>query len=77
MKATREPSFTPVILTLESQAEVDAIHTLLNFAPTVDSINKAYRIELSHKTLLPFMTNSVQESRLDKFKLYLQNALSL
>jgi len=30
MKASRETTFTPVTLTLESQAELDAIYTVLN-----------------------------------------------
>lgn len=32
MKATRDEVFTPVILTLETQAEVDGVFTLLNHA---------------------------------------------
>lgn len=41
MKATRntpEPKFEPVILTLETQAEVDAIYAVINHSSISDAI---------------------------------------
>lgn len=51
MKASRNPkAFAPVILTLETQAEVDAIYAVLNHARLCDALG----FESEYKHLFPF-----------------------
>jgi len=36
LKITTEPSVNPVVITLETQEEIDQMYALLNFAPVLD-----------------------------------------
>lgn len=54
MKAERidqKPPFVPVLLTLESQAEVDAIFTVMNHTHLSEALNFEYGV---HEVLRPY-----------------------
>lgn len=55
MKAEKPtPTFIPVMLTLESQDEVDAIFSLLNVKRIVDAVNLTTS---AYKVLQPFVSS--------------------
>lgn len=59
MKASRKESnvFIPVCLTLESQAEVDAIYAVLNHGRLCDSLG----FDAEYKQLEPFKSDESEE----------------
>lgn len=58
MKASRNPNeFIPVCLTLETQAEVDAIYAVLNHSKLCD----VFGFDSEYKQLEPYSTDAVNE----------------
>lgn len=61
MKASRDPiTFTPVILTLETQAEVDAISAVLNHSKLCDVLG----FVVEYKQIQPFESDAANEFHL-------------
>lgn len=51
MKVEQTKSFTPVVITLESQEEVDALFAVLNYTPISDAIKSAFKSEYMYTFL--------------------------
>lgn len=49
MKVDQTKSFTPVVITLETQDEVDALASVLRHSRLIDALNPAFDIYSWHK----------------------------